>query len=75
MEIFSPISDLAFFEVLLLDDCACVTVPVSVDESDGAGLRRKRETMCELTDKWWLTEGVRKGGRESKEALSSLTTQ
>lgn len=52
VEIFSPISDLAFFEVLLLDDCACVTVPVSVDESDGAGLRRKRETMCELTDKW-----------------------
>ena len=52
MEIFSPISDLAFFEVLLLDDCACVTVPVSVDESDGAGLTRKRETMCELTDKW-----------------------
>ena len=50
MDIFSPISDLAFSEVLLLDDCACVTVPVSVDEFDGAGLTRKRERMCELSD-------------------------
>jgi len=50
VEIFSPISDLAFFEVLLLDDWACATVAVSVDESDGAGLTRKRETMCELSD-------------------------